>query len=262
MKINGVAYHAEQAGQGSPILFLHGFTGCGANWLPITDPLSAAYRVMTVDLLGHGRTASPPDPARYALQNAAADLIVLIQNTVNEPVHVVGYSMGGRLALYLALFYPQWVRGLVLESASPGLADPAEREARFIQDQALADRIERQGIVAFVAEWEILPLFATQTPAQREALRTQRLQNSPLGLANSLRGMGTGSQPPLWEKLPDLQTPTCLIVGEQDQKFCAINTQMRLHLPQSQLKIVPGAGHCVHLEQPQTYRDVLKQMLA
>jgi 2-succinyl-6-hydroxy-2,4-cyclohexadiene-1-carboxylate synthase len=161
--------------------------------------------------------------------------------------------MGGRLALYLAVHHPGVVATLSLESASPGLKTERERRDRRATDEALAARIEREGIEAFVDYWEALPLWESQRglpPKIRAAQRERRLANDPVGLANSLRGMGTGVQPSLWEALPGVNQPTSLLTGERDRKFTVIAEQMRAALPRATLASAPGAGHNIHLEQP------------
>jgi 2-succinyl-6-hydroxy-2,4-cyclohexadiene-1-carboxylate synthase len=170
--------------------------------------------------------------------------------------------MGGRVALHLAAAAPARVRALVLESSSPGIADPTERAARIDADDALADAIERDGLAAFVERWERLPLFASQAVLPEVVLerqRAQRLRNDPRGLANSLRGMGAGRQEPLWHRLATLAAPTLLIAGELDAKYCAIARQMAAALPNARTAVVPNAGHAVHLEQANAFvRNVLE----
>lgn len=274
LTVHGVRYHAaemgpdkagqDETGHGETVLLLHGFTGCHANWNALMAALSANYRVIAVDLLGHGRTDAPGDPARYAMQHAAADLMALM-TALDEPrFHLLGYSMGGRLALFTALTYGERVRSLVLESASPGLASADERAARARADEALAAAIERDGIAAFVARWEALPLFASQArlpDATRARLRAQRLANRPGGLANSLRGMGTGVQPSLWSQLPQAHMPVLLVTGAEDGKFCAIARQMAAQMAPARHVTIDDAGHTVHLEQPAEYRRVITEFL-
>lgn len=258
--LNGQPYFFEVTGSGPPLLLLHGFTGGAANWRPLLPTFAAHFRVVTVDLLGHGRSAQPADPARYRMPHAAADLVALLDALELERAHVLGYSMGGRLALYTAVHFPQRITSLVLESSSPGLATEAERAARRAQDEALADWIEAHGIAAFVDRWEQLPLWASQArlpQEQRAALRAQRLQNSPTGLANSLRGMGTGAQPNLWPWLPELDLPVLLLAGALDDKFVAIGREMAADLPRARLEIVPDAGHTLHWERPLAFSQIV-----
>ncbi|HRQ40027.1 MAG TPA: 2-succinyl-6-hydroxy-2,4-cyclohexadiene-1-carboxylate synthase [Chloroflexota bacterium] len=258
--VDGVTYYFEVHGGGRPLLLLHGFTGSSQNWQPVLAGLVTHYQVILVDVLGHGRTASPPDETRYAIDRVAADLIALMDECGYEAVDLLGYSMGGRLALATAVTYPHRVSRLILESASPGLATAAERQARVVQDRELADWIEANGIEAFVNRWEQLSLWDSQKqlpPEIRQELRQQRLQNNPVGLANSLRGMGAGAQPSLWEQLPGLTIPTLLLAGELDTKFEAINRQMAALLPNAHLEIVLGAGHTVHWERPLAWQGAV-----
>jgi 2-succinyl-6-hydroxy-2,4-cyclohexadiene-1-carboxylate synthase len=267
--INGIHLNIETAGRGQPFVLLHGFTGSAANWRAHVDVCAPHFTVVAVDLLGHGQSDSPPDPARYRMEHCVEDLIAILDQLQPKlqlkPVNLLGYSMGGRAALHLAAVHPERVGKLILESASPGVADPAERAARAASDNALADFIEQAGLEAFIDRWEALPLFASQArlPAElRAALRAQRRHNDPRGLANSLRGLGTGIQSPLWERLPDINVPALLLAGELDTKFVSIARALAGSLPNARLEIVPGAGHAVHLEQPEVFdRLVLDWLL-
>lgn len=240
------------------ILLLHGFTGSGENWAQHAGHFRAAgLRVLAPDLPGHGANL-PRTSDDYTMEAAAEALAALIEQEKSGPVHLLGYSMGGRLALYFAIHYPQKVRSLILESASPGLATPEERAARVAGDNALAARIEREGIPAFVSFWESLPLWKSQeklSAADRQWLHEERLRNSQRGLAESLRRMGTGMQPSLWERLGELSMPVLLLAGAEDAKFVAINRQMAGQIPHARLVIVPGAGHTIHLEQAERFRQ-------
>lgn len=262
MFINGIHYHVESNGTGVPLLLLHGFSGSGANWQPHAELFAPRFRVVTVDLLGHGQTDSPADSERYSVKRAAADLIAILDALDLPTAHLLGYSMGGRLALYAALTYPARFKCLILESASPGLKTAAERQQRIEADGVLARRIEGQGIPAFAEYWTNLPLFATQPPEVSARLHAQRLRNNPTGLANSLRGMGTGAQPSLWERLPELVMPTLLLCGALDAKFAAINAEMHTLIPSSTLAVIPEAGHTTHVEQPERFRAGVLRFLA
>lgn len=266
---NGLAYHYVEAGQGPAVLLLHGFTGSSENWQPLQAALAAGYRVVALDLPGHGQSEAPPNPARYGMAAVAADIGELLDHLQSGPAHLLGYSMGGRLALYLALAEPDRWRSLILESASPGLAAAAAQAERRARDEALAAWIEAEGMEAFVDRWEALPLFASQRrlpEAVRRQHRAGRLRNRPEGLANSLRGMGTGVQPSLWAQLAKLSLPALLIAGALDEKFVGIARQMADLLaarpPHPRLEIVPKAGHTVHLERPAEYGSLVRQWLA
>lgn len=267
IQIDGVNYvyqnfgladeHIAQSEGKRPLLFLHGFTGSSANWQTHMKTHAPQRQTIAIDLLGHGGTDAPTDPTRYRMEQSAQDLATLLDQIAIKPVDLVGYSMGGRLALYFALAYPAYVNCLFLESTSPGLATASERTTRRVQDEAVADFIEDEGILAFVDRWEAIPLFASQQHLPTETkrrLREQRLNNNAKGLANSLRGMGTGVQPSLWSRLGELQMPVHLLVGELDIKFCAIGEAMVERFNQAgkvaTLTVAPDAGHTVHLEQP------------
>lgn len=255
--VNDIHYYLEIEGEGEPLLLLHGFTGSVRSWDEIRALLRAKFRVIAVDLLGHGQSSLPNSADRYAMPAACDDLRALLAALGLPSAHVLGYSMGGRLALGFALLHPQCVRSLTVISGSPGLATEAERAARCASDDALAQRIERNGIAAFVAEWEKLPLWRGQTLSENAAakLRAERMSNRPNGLAHSLRGMGTGAQPSFWHRLSELTMPVLWLVGERDAKFVEIAQQMHVALPTSQCIITPNAGHALHLEQPQWVAD-------
>ena len=256
VEVNGIEFHVIDEGAGSPLLLIHGFTGTAAGWSQIAAAFALRRRVIRVDLLGHGLSSSPADAGRYSLPTAAADLAALLEKLGVEQAFVAGYSLGGRVALHLALASPDRVSALILESTSPGIADPKEREARRASDEALAKILEEKGIDSFVDYWERLPLFASQARLStevREAVRRERLKQSPVGLANSLRGAGAGTQEYLLPQLPRLTMPTLLIAGSLDEKYCRIARAMHAALPNSRLHIVDDAGHNVHLEKPGEY---------
>lgn len=249
-----------QAGEGPPLLLLHGFTGSAEEWADLIPALAHLRRIIAVDLIGHGRSPAPTDPRRYTMEHSVADLLALLDTLGHARVDVLGYSMGGRVALHLAAAAPARVHTLILESASPGIEDPAERAARAAADDALATCIEQEGLEWFVDYWADLPLFASQARLPREAraaLRTRRLRGSPVGYANSLRGMGTGRQASLWTRLPMMRIPTLIISGELDRKYVAIGARMAAMMPLARQTVVPGAGHAVHLEQPKAFSDLV-----
>ncbi len=249
--VNGHHYHVDVSGAGTPILLLHGFTGDVSIWRDVRLALDRSFQVIAIDILGHGQSDKPSDVAPYHMETVASDIIQLLDSLSVYQTHLFGYSMGGRLALYLAIHYPELFRSLILESASAGLATEQEREERRQRDNALADKIEANGIQWFVDFWEGLSLWDSQKSLSQDILsqqRTQRLQNDPQGLANSLRGMGTGVQPSLWSRLPEIALPTQLIVGEFDSKFISINQHMVQLIPHAEMATISGAGHTVHLE--------------
>jgi 2-succinyl-6-hydroxy-2,4-cyclohexadiene-1-carboxylate synthase len=265
LRINDITLNVEQSGAGRPLLLLHGFTGSAATWTPLIHSLRPHFRTIAPDLIGHGRSDSPQDAERYRMERCVADLLAMLDALEVECADVLGYSMGGRVALHLATKAPDRVGALVLESSSPGIADAAERQERVVADEALAESIEREGLEAFVGRWERLPLFASQASLPedtRARLHAQRLRNDPIGLANSLRGMGTGRQESLWDRLAWLEVPTLLIAGALDAKYRALAYQMAAALPNARAVIVPGVGHAVHLEQPQSFAKNVLEFLS
>ena len=261
--INSVSIGVEERGlpDQPPLVLLHGFTGSAASWGVHLDTLAShGFRVIALDMLGHGQSDAPMDLRRYTIEECEADILAVLDalGVQKGEAILLGYSMGGRIALYTAS--SGFFRALILESASPGLADPLERAQRRNSDEQLAASIERDGIEAFVAYWESLPLFASQQRlpyVQQQALHTQRVNNRPLGLANSLRGVGTGVQPALQERLATLTIPVLLLAGILDTKFCTIAQHMAHSLPHAQLHIIPDAGHTVHLEQPEMFDQIV-----
>ena len=258
-------YHIETAGAGQPLLLLHGFGGDSTNWHALAPALAQRWRLIMLDCLGHGASDKPAAIDSYRMESVAADIMDLLDQLEIARTHLLGYSMGGRLALYLALRSPQRFGSLILESASPGLANETERADRRRRDNALADRIQAEGIGWFVDYWERLPLWASQAELPSDMLaaqRQQRLRNNPLGLANSLRGMGTGAQPNLWPELPALQLPALLLAGEADDKFRRINQAMAARLPDAQVRLIPSAGHNTHLENAPAFCRAVNSFLA
>ncbi|MGD6804932.1 2-succinyl-6-hydroxy-2,4-cyclohexadiene-1-carboxylate synthase [Rossellomorea aquimaris] len=263
MVINGVPYHIDIRGEGTPVLLLHGFTGDGSTWDHLFPYLND-YKTIAVDLLGHGKTDSPEDPQRYRMEQAVKDLNVILEELDITEVYLLGYSMGGRLALAFASAFPYKVKALILESSSPGLKMQYERRQRSEGDEKLADMILSKGLSEFVDYWEDIPLFSSQhrlPAAEQEAIRQNRLSQNPLGLANSLRGMGTGSQPSYWEELSNLPMGMLYIVGELDRKFCMIAEEMKESAQNASIIKVPGAGHALHVEEPEKFGTIVRKFL-
>ena len=262
--VNGVELNVEVSGHGPPLIALHGFTGSSETWLPLAGAIDSSFTVVSVDLLGHGGSSRPDDPSRYSMRHKVDDLLSLQKALGADEANWLGYSMGGRIALSLAVAAPEQCKSLLLESASPGILDAGERAERVASDEELAICIEEQGVNAFVDYWEKLPLFATQVrlPQEvQEGLRAQRLRNDSGGLASSLRGVGAGAQPPLGSSLPGLIVPVCFIVGEEDARYCLVAQEMAAAVPNGRVVTIPSAGHSAHLEQPERFHQVVAGFL-
>ncbi len=244
------------------ILFLHGFMGSGADWADTTSALDEHFCCIAPDLPGHGRSLGLL-PEEYTMEGAARMLRDLLDGLEISRATLIGYSMGGRLALYFALRYPERCSGLVLESASPGIEDAAGRKARRHADEERARRLESGDFEEFLEDWYRQPLFASL--ARHEGLAQEiievRLRNDPRELARSLRGLGTGRQPSLWGNLPRLTIPVLAIAGELDEKFVGISRRMAAWSPNVHAAVVRGAGHSVHVEAPDAYLGLLRRFL-
>ena len=212
---------------------------------------------LLVDLPGHGRTQVRQD-LNYQMPLVAEALIELLNELAIANCLLAGYSMGGRLALYLTVHFPQYFRGVILESASPGLKTQQERDRRIARDLELARRLETEEFPQFVRQWYANPLFKSFTlhPHYQQAI-ARRLDNDPLKLAKSLRYMGLGMQPSLWNFLSEIRVPILSIVGEQDPKFVAINREIVELCPLADLIVVEEAGHNVHFEQPEQFARLI-----
>jgi 2-succinyl-6-hydroxy-2,4-cyclohexadiene-1-carboxylate synthase len=236
--------------------------GSSADWLDVIYALKDRFRCIAPDLPGHGASLGLASGS-YSFEGAARATIRTLDVLDVQRATVVGYSMGGRLALYLALRHPERCSGLFLESASPGIEDAAERKARREADEERARRLESGDFETFLANWYRQPLFASLSQHQGlvEEMIEARSNNDPGELARSLRGMGTGNQPPLWEELPGLRAPVLAVAGELDEKFVEISRRMAGSSLNVRVAVVPGAGHNVRLEAPEAYLTLLQDLL-
>jgi 2-succinyl-6-hydroxy-2,4-cyclohexadiene-1-carboxylate synthase len=251
MNLAAERLHPSARSRGRVVL-VHGFTQTRSSWAAIARCLNAdGFEVVCVDAPGHGESA--------ALQldlDAAADAL----GSTGGAATYIGYSMGGRLALHLAVASPELVARLVLVSATAGIEDVRERAARRDADEQRAAEIERDGVAAFLDRWLASPLFAT-LPTAAAGVDARR-DNTVAGLASSLRLAGTGAQRSLWPDLAALSMPVLLVAGNLDEKFTAIATRMAALIPHAELAVVADAGHAVHLERPDDVLAVLRRWLA
>ena len=248
----------------SPVVLLHGFMGSAAAWGRLPSRLAEDRRVLVPELPGHGGGDGPTDPAHYRVERVARAVSAVVEALAPRPVDWVGYSMGGRILL------AGWAEGsvvprrVVLESSSPGLANPEARAERRRLDEERATRLEREGLERFVEGWMRLPLFASQRrldPEARRRERDRRLVHDPAALAACLRGGGTGSQPSYWPALESLHWPALLLTGALDRKFGEIAGAMVGELPRARQSVVADAGHAVHLEAPGVWLEEVRAHL-
>lgn len=256
--VDGLRWEVRSRGSGRPLLLIHGFTGRGTSWAGHATVLARRFRLIVVDLPGHGRSGTPAgDPVRISVERTADDLATILRRLDAVPAHVIGYSFGARIALRLAFAHPDIVDRLVLESPSAGIADPAVRLARRTADEGLARRIERDGIAAFVDEWEAQPIFATQRavpPPTAARIRRIRLANRPAGLAASLRGAGQGTMEPLQDRLAAVSARTLVVAGALDDIGRPRAEAVAAGIPGARLTVIDGSGHTPHDERPAAFR--------
>jgi 2-succinyl-6-hydroxy-2,4-cyclohexadiene-1-carboxylate synthase len=226
------------------IVLLHGFTQTGASWRAVADALGERYRALAPDLRGHGSAAALRP---VTIEACVADVVA----SAPERFTLAGYSMGGRLALRVALAHPERVERLVLVGTTPGIADNLERAARREADDALASELEEGlDIETFARRWARQPILKGQPPEVAAAAHDDRLRNQPAGLAAALRGLGQGAGEPLWSRLGEVRMPATVIAGERDGTYAKLAERMVARMPRARTLVVPGTGHAVQLEAP------------
>ena len=239
-------------GRGRRLVLVHGFTQTAQTWGPLAEDLAVDHEVVRVDAPGHGRSARIEAGLGHG-----AELLVASAGAGTY----LGYSMGGRLCLHAALAHPAAVAGLVLVGTTAGIDDPGERAARRATDEAWARSVETDGVDAFLHRWLAQPLFASL--GQDRAGLEARRENTAGGLASSLRRAGTGSQEPLWDRLDALSMPVLVLAGQRDERFCSLGRRLVASIgDNAELAVIPGAGHCAHLEAPEAVLAAVRPWLA
>jgi 2-succinyl-6-hydroxy-2,4-cyclohexadiene-1-carboxylate synthase len=234
------------------IVLLHGFGGTRHAWEAVLAHLPAErYRPLALDLPGHGDLTDAPRPIGFD------GCVVSVLDRSPSRFALVGYSMGGRIALHLALAAPERVERLVLVSTSPGIEDPGERALRRDADNRLAQEIERGSIADFTARWRGQQMFAEDPPAVDRLARADQSRNRPDGIAAALRGIGTGEMSSLWGRLCELGMPLTVIAGDRDAKFCSLGPRMAELAPRASFLTVAG-GHVLPFENPAAIAQALE----
>lgn len=250
--------------QSSPaILFLHGFLGLGEDWLEIAQDLSQDHYCILPDLPGHGQSRELSGDQSYNMATTSEAVVNLLDVLKTDRVTLLGYSMGGRIALYTALRFAHRAKALVLESASPGIEDVKDRRDRAALDDLRADQLERKGVATFVEQWYNAPLFDSlhHQPEKLALLKQSRLAHDPHALAAALRGLSVGRQPSLWQEIARLDIPAMIVTGALDKKYCDIANKMAAPLPRSRQITIDDVGHNAHFEQPQEFLARLREFL-
>jgi 2-succinyl-6-hydroxy-2,4-cyclohexadiene-1-carboxylate synthase len=235
------------------VVLLHGFSGTRRAWDGVVELLDGErYRPLALDLPGHGVQTDAPRPISFA------GCVAHVLAAAPPRFVLCGYSMGGRVALHVALAAPERVARMVLLSTTAGIEDASERAARSCADHRLAEELERGPYEEFIERWRTQPLFAAEPPAVRALAREDQRRNRPDALAAVLRGIGSGEMDPLWSRLCELTMPVTIVVGERDAKFRALGQRMESLLPNGELAIVPG-GHGLPLESPAAVAGAVAQ---
>ncbi|WP_298704930.1 2-succinyl-6-hydroxy-2,4-cyclohexadiene-1-carboxylate synthase [uncultured Veillonella sp.] len=262
--IDTVSYHVLLRGEGFPLICLHGFSEACDTWQHLNLP---GFRLYCIDFLGHGFSDRPNKSNLYEFNTALRHLYTLIHTLVgDEPYGMLGYSMGGRMALqYAAMYEPERLAFLILESASPGIEHMTERGLRMGHDEKLAKAIESHSIQWFEELWSSLPIFSSQQTLPetvQESIKRRRLSNEPYVLAHTLRGTGQGKTPYVGDSIEKLGTEILYIAGEYDAKYMEFGTHVFAPCGNVSFVSVPQAGHNVHIEKPKEFNDIVDLFLS
>lgn len=268
LDFNGVKLNVEHPREIDPnkdyILFLHGFTGCAEDWLPVFEQLPDKYNLFALDLIGHGKSDSPGDPAYYTTESIVNQIKHVKDHLTSNKIFLLGYSMGGRAALSFATTYPEDIKGLILESSSAGIKNDEEKQKRYESDLKIIEFIETHTIEEFIEMWTDQELFNTQRRFSNEKLkmlRKKKAAGSKIGYANSLKGFSTGVMPSLHDKLKKFQIKSLLISGDLDTKFTGINARLAKRFFKAKHKIVKNSGHNTHLEEQKRFIEIVTNYL-
>jgi 2-succinyl-6-hydroxy-2,4-cyclohexadiene-1-carboxylate synthase len=264
IKINVICGENQLPPNTVPIIFLHGFTGSAEDWLFVFDKLDKKFFPIAIDLPGHGKTITPENIEFYSVKSYVSAVNSVLEKLKIERTVIIGYSMGGRTALSFSVLNPDKVIALILESSTAGIEKESERISRTKIDSEIADKIISDGMENFVNYWMDLPFFESLKSLDSKTyskIISDKINNSPTGLANSLNGFSTGNMPSLWHKLDSLNFPTLLIAGELDRKYVRINREMSAKIKNSKLHVFPKCGHNTHLENPEEFVILVNEFL-
>ncbi|RLA62938.1 MAG: 2-succinyl-6-hydroxy-2,4-cyclohexadiene-1-carboxylate synthase [Epsilonproteobacteria bacterium] len=236
-----------------PILFLHGFMGKGSDWSKLATELSQNYYCHLIDLPGHGKSTAEVENLK--------DLTRLILDSLSpkKKLTIIGYSMGGRIALYMILTFPELFNKAIIESASPGIKNIKERETRYQSDLNLLSDIK--SFRSFLNSWYENPLFGDLT-GLKETLIEEKLENDPEKLKSALKFLSVGNQPNLWEMIKKLSVPTLYISGDRDKKYSQIGEELTELSPMITKKVIKNAAHITHLQNPKEFNTQVALFLS
>lgn len=256
-------YHSIGERHNPPVVLLHGFMGAGTDWLPLAELWASQFFCLMPDLPGHGRNTHLPLAQPLDFDRVVQGLLTFLQHLQLDRVSLVGYSLGGRIALYAATRFPQKIKALVLESCQAGLTGESKRRDRAEADDRLADLLLTQGMESFVEQWYNLDLFGSlkRQPHLLAEIKEKRKRNDPYWMAKIIKELSPGQQPSLWNKLGSLPMPALLMAGELDAKYTELVVMMGRQIPEATVEIFPEVGHNIHLEHPEAFSGVVQTFL-
>ena len=263
VKINFEHFNSFDS-QKDTVLLLHGFTGSLEDWRDIYTNLDEKFNYVGIDLIGHGKSDSPSNIEYYKAESLVSQIQNILDQLSIDKVIILGYSMGGRVALNFAVSHPQKIKGLILESTSAGIKNEKDRIERIESDEELASYIEENGTEKFAERWMDQDIFNTQRRFSDEKLQKIKrriAQNSKRGLANTLRGFGTGKMPYFAENLNSIKCPVLLISGELDTKYCELNSELEKKFSNAKNAVIKNAGHNTHLEEKERFVRAANHLL-
>ena len=246
------------------VLFLHGFTGCAEDWFPVFEQMPDKYNYIALDIVGHGKSDAPGNVIYYNIESLVAQIKYIKDHLTPNKIFLLGYSMGGRIALNYAANYPDDLKGLILESASAGIKNDEERQKRYEEDLKLAEFIETHTLEEFIEMWNDQEIFNTQRRFSNDKLKKikkRKASGSKIGYANSLKGFSTGIMPPSHDKLKKIPLKVLLITGDLDSKYTGINARLSKRFFKAKHKIVRNSGHSTHLEEPKRFIEIVTNYL-
>jgi 2-succinyl-6-hydroxy-2,4-cyclohexadiene-1-carboxylate synthase len=255
--------HIEISGHGHGVLALHGFAQTNALWEPFRDTWSTQASLILLDIPGHGNTTWSEHLNEYQIEFIAKEIVAQLTQKGFSSIDIVGYSMGGRLAIALAVRYPHFIRKAVFVSTTPGIEEEAERRARINQDAKWIQLLDNNSIDVFAERWSQNSIFEGQslTSVQQERLLQMRLSQNPIGLKRSLQGMGTGVQPSYWDKLDALPKETLWLTGSKDIKFTNIAKRVKEEVPGVEWHQFEDCGHSIPMEREEIFGKMVMEFI-
>lgn len=262
-EINFRIFTQNLESKNKPVVLLHGFAGSANIWKFLFENLNLDFPLIAIDLIGHGKSSSPDKCELYS-ESAQLNQLNKIFDYFNfQEAVLVGYSMGGRLALSYTINYQNKIKGLILESSSPGIEEENLRKERVKNDLLIAEQIQNNELKDFFSEWYNQSVFSSlrNIPNKLESLIERKTSNNKIGLINSLKGFSTGNMKSYWNDILKMEIPVLLVCGSLDTKYYEIMQKMNSLIPNSTLKVNVGTGHITHLEKPDEFLNFVRSFL-